>query len=458
MAFTSNVSALRAALDIPPELSLPAAVHKMSRLMGLDIVDDDGDAVPLPLQVERLMDFVQPPALSKSTGAAGTSAGVEAQPVAIGAEVVTTTADAVESDASQLQTKKTKTVSQVGLGKFFGPALVVSYHKGQQVSSRISYEASELQRARAKLFCADCGKEFGHGPALAVHRKFCSAAIAASALKTDKAAVVDLTSDEQRAAEQTVSLDVAMEIAAGDSMDRPVKVLLKVLACAASAASVEQAVVLSDDDADDDDDNADLAESTAERGDVEVVQVRKKRRKDGGFKMSGLREGMKRKPYTLLFKYQVCLAFDKYSEMKQQGLLSNPLEATSDLYSGLALSNIWKWHQNKHKLQAALLHGAAAGGKTMKNRVGNIVPFSSRQARKSSLSQGRLVKFAGAEAELLSQFKAHRKKGLKVTERWMKITMKRIVQLHYGEEAALKFKTCRGWFAAFCLRNSLSWR
>lgn len=82
----------------------------------------------------------------------------------------------------------------------------------------------------------------------------------------------------------------------------------------------------------------------------------RKRRKDGGFKQSGLREGVHRTPFTLLFKYHVASEFRRNQELKQAGLISNPLECTSLSYNGLAYSNIWNWHAKLEQLKVAVTH------------------------------------------------------------------------------------------------------
>lgn len=56
MSFVDKVAQLRALLDIPPELTLAAAVTKMSALMGLPTLCESGALVPLPDQVARLQE------------------------------------------------------------------------------------------------------------------------------------------------------------------------------------------------------------------------------------------------------------------------------------------------------------------------------------------------------------------------------------------------------------------
>jgi hypothetical protein len=53
-----------------------------------------------------------------------------------------------------------------------------------------------------------------------------------------------------------------------------------------------------------------------------------------------------------------------------------------------------------------------------------------------SLHSGRGAIFAPAETELFSMFQAHRKRGLRVNERWLCVQMKKLIRTHYGDEAA----------------------
>lgn len=58
MSFLDVVAALRKQLDVPVEMSLPAAVSHMSELMGLPASAPDGKAIPLPVQAEALAEVM----------------------------------------------------------------------------------------------------------------------------------------------------------------------------------------------------------------------------------------------------------------------------------------------------------------------------------------------------------------------------------------------------------------
>ena len=74
------------------------------------------------------------------------------------------------------------------------------------------------------------------------------------------------------------------------------------------------------------------------------------------------------------------------------------------------------------------------------------------------LHGGRGAAFAPAEAELFSMFKAHRTRGRRVNERWLCIQMRKLIRLHYGDEAADNFKGSYGWLERFASRFDIALR
>lgn len=193
--------------------------------------------------------------------------------------------------------------------------------------------------------------------------------------------------------------------------------------------------------------------STSEGGGV----GRKLRKKDGLPKESGGKEGCRRRSHTLYYKYQVAMDYAIFDDMKQQGIISDPLTRTSQLYEGEAKSNIFKWFKQLDALKEALLHEHSVS-QTNRAHVGKIVPFHSRGARKLSLHQGRKVLYAAAEVELLHLFRQERRRGLRINDRWLCVKMKSLIRTHYGDEAASRFKASHGWLLAFADRHNLSLR
>ena len=109
----------------------------------------------------------------------------------------------------------------------------------------------------------------------------------------------------------------------------------------------------------------------------------------------------------MYFKYQVALDYKRFAELKDQGLCHNPLARTSRLYNGLSLSKIWNWHRQADDFRSALTH-EKTGGVVQSNRVGKLVPFKSKAARKMCLRQSRGGKYEAAEAELISKVRRER--------------------------------------------------
>ena len=93
--------------------------------------------------------------------------------------------------------------------------------------------------------------------------------------------------------------------------------------------------------------------------------------------------------------------------------------------------------------------------RSLSTRDGNLVAFSSTAARKCTLSRGAKPKFAAAEEELYSLFKAERRKGLRVNDRWLVVSMKKLINVHYGADAVACFRGSHGWVAAFTGRYDL---
>lgn len=135
------------------------------------------------------------------------------------------------------------------------------------------------------------------------------------------------------------------------------------------------------------------------------MRVRHNHRQRGG-RRTGSRKGVayakgsaRWRTHFSLFKYHVACEYEALLERKRMGLISDPLQRTSDLFKGLSTSNIWNWHVQLGKLKAALVH-ENSGGQSNSNRHDRIVAFSSWAARKASQLLGRQCAFAAAEVEL----------------------------------------------------------
>ena len=270
---------------------------------------------------------------------------------------------------------------------FFGQGLTKKYEKGKLVASALTQEQPKHAQVPKGSYACECGRSFMHGPAFLIHRKFCTRA---------------LLSDLDGGMEKECGAEIGSAV---DSAQEPAPPPSEV----ASSSGTSQ-----------------------------------KLRKDGRPKQSGLREGDRRVPHTIYLKYQVALQYENFLGMKKAGTCSDPLQRTSDLFNGLSLSNIWKWHKQMDQLRDALLH-EKSGVQKKRNRTGLIVGTSSRAARKQTLHPGRGAIFPLAEHELYQTYKTRREKGLRVTERWLVITMRKNVRRYYGDDMADAFRGSYGW-------------
>lgn len=134
--------------------------------------------------------------------------------------------------------------------------------------------------------CTKCGKSFSHPPALVIHEKFCSGQARSSGAQQGSPS--SATAGETQ---PVLTSTVRVEEVGG-----------------------EQGTVAAD-------------EGRADEGGVPIRSG--KRRLDGGLKQSGLREGQRRIPHSLYFKYQVALEFSAMQRKKELGIIANPLQKTS---------------------------------------------------------------------------------------------------------------------------------
>ena len=298
------------------------------------------------------------------------------------------------------------------VGSFFGPGITKSYAKGRLVSSEIAQAQEKHAKETAGLFVCVCGKEFAHAPAFGIHKKFCTPAI------VDGDGLNFLSNPSRNAECSSTTGSVNDTCATGSGF---------------SEVSTD-------------------GESPGTSGSSSL-----KLRKDGKQKQSGLQHGQKRIPHTLYLKLQVALQYERFQAMKECGEISDPLQRTSDMFHGLATSNIWKWFRQIDDLRAALTH-EKSGVQKKRNRTGMLVQRHGTLARKQSLHRGRGGVFPLAEAELYAQFKVRRSKGLRVLERWLVINMRKLIRKYYGDEMADKFKGSYGWVGKYAARHDISLR
>lgn len=289
------------------------------------------------------------------------------------------------------------------IGSFFGPVFVSQREQGRivRVVSTVQPRFTTARPPIVTLKCRRCMKHFSHAPALTVHERFCK----------------------------------------GETL---------VAGCSALATDSEEGG---------DHSGAPVLEAEDQEEEDELVQQgpAKKLRKDGKPKLSGLKEGMHRRPYTMYFKYHVAAEFKAFQLKKDQGMFSNPLLRTSALFNGLSTSNIWKWQAKIDHFRQMLMH-ETADVQHKKSRNGKLVAFNSKAARRMSLHGGRQSAYAAAEEELMLLFRRERKAGRRINERWFRINMVSLVRKHYGDEPADLFRASYGWLMRLAHRQGISLR
>lgn len=307
--------------------------------------------------------------------------------------------------------------SSASIGSHFGAFLFKSFNRGVLVGSRIGEPQPKYVQERSTsnglYVCSKCKVRFKHGPALSTHSKFCKG-IEAEHLPSSESS----EEEEPRFDENEVNIDQLEASAPGTNTSA-----------------------------------ADEAIGDADSGSRPV----KRRKSDGAPKRSGMRIGMCKTPHTLLFKYRVAVEFAARLQDKEHGLIKDPLQQTSDYFHGLSTSNIWNWYKQMDKLKHALTFENSGNTLQLRHK-GKIVTFASNAARRMTLQQGRGVPFAAAEAELYAMFKARRRAGQRVQERWLVINMRKLIRTHYGDEPAKQFKGSYGWVFRLARRHNISLR
>ena len=209
------------------------------------------------------------------------------------------------------------------------------------------------------------------------------------------------------------------------------------------------------------------ARETDEDDEEEIPEAEEKyqrMKKDGsGFKESGLKHGERKgRKHSIYFKYEVVQFYRTMQTMKQSGLLAAddlpPIIETAEKYC-VNKSLVSKWAKVEDQLKAALQHGNFITGKGRRSRCAEeMLPFSSRAARRCTLHTGRKRPFAAAEAEVYTCYRERRKDGLPVTAQYLRVTtgMKRTVVKHYGDGA--EFKASSRWLTLFARNFSISLR
>ena len=151
--------------------------------------------------------------------------------------------------------------------------------------------------------------------------------------------------------------------------------------------------------------------------------------------------------YTIYFKLNVLRDLETAAKS----------ENTKDKYKEVAgkyqisKSMVWKWSKQEQDLKQE-----ADKIRAKRKRIGADSSGTGRTRRR--LRNYYLKKNPLAEQKLLSDFRKHRSRGLKVGGRWLKIKMRQSLRLFYGDEVADNFKGSKNWLHRFSERDFISLR
>ena len=477
--------------------------EQVTRLQALNVQPEDGEEQSLSDEAlaEEWLPVMADAELS--SGDEGEAAWLESIALA------RSKSDALQSNEDgRVAPQPTK---QAGLGMFFGNGVKKTYERvrlpdgsvRQQLagSSVLQVKTVSLDSGAGKLWACikGCGRTFEHGPGKKAHEKVC----------TYQPQCVDVEEDAddeaEAAAEEAAAEEAAAEEAAAEEMPgAPTPYPFDPPPCGTSNTAVHDAVAneLGIDSSTPVEQYDDLLRANptvlhrlalteglyalyervaqrarelaptlpfplqkpvaegADAGPSGQVPKRQKLLKDKSrFKQSGLKEGDKRSPRTIFFKYEVVKHYRRLQKLKEQGLCANPNDDTAE-YFNVSKGQVSGWANQEEQLRAALLHVNVISGKGKRKKLGDekLVPFTSRAARRCTLHKGALRPFAVAEAEVHALYREKRRKGLRVSGHILRVMMKKTVKKFYGEKVAAKFKASSAWLQRFTRAFDMSLR
>ena len=155
------------------------------------------------------------------------------------------------------------------------------------------------------------------------------------------------------------------------------------------------------------------------------------------------RQGNKGMPvrtvYKLKFKLRVVNKLRRMEELKRLKELDSPQQTVADVFN-ISQSLVSKWGAKERQLEEALKKGGAA-----RKRISCIV-------------KQRPGKYPLLEKQLYTDIRTKRAKGLRVTTKWIRIHMKKLISKEHGDDAAKDWKSTLSWRFKFCRRWGISLR
>ena len=143
--------------------------------------------------------------------------------------------------------------------------------------------------------------------------------------------------------------------------------------------------------------------------------------------------------YKLKFKLRVVNKLCRMEDLKRLKELESPQQTVADVFN-ISQSLVSKWGAKERQLEEALKKRGAA-----RKRVSCIV-------------QPRRGKYPLLEKQLYTDIRTKRAKGLRVTTKWIRIHMKKLISKQHGNDAAKDWKLTLSWRFKFCRRWGISLR
>ena len=175
---------------------------------------------------------------------------------------------------------------------------------------------------------------------------------------------------------------------------------------------------------------------------MQEERVGQKRKKGGGFKTSGLRQGDKRRSYSIYYRYQVVL---KCKELADEGNRF-PTDSVAAMY-GIHKSLVSKWNKKAAELKDALQDPD-------RQRPGHADYVTKEHPRAKRIFLRR-EKYKGtglwplAEELVYREYKRRRSQGIRVTKHTIRALMRQNLIKYYGEDVSAKFRCSSRWMTRF---------
>jgi len=162
---------------------------------------------------------------------------------------------------------------------------------------------------------------------------------------------------------------------------------------------------------------------------TEEARVGQKRKKDDTLKTTGIREGEKRKFYSIFYRYAVVL---KLNEFKEKGD-KTPTDSTANMF-GVHKSCVSKWNKQADQLRQALQNrNRQMPGHA--DHVSDEHPSAKRIYLGPERHKGASM-WPRAEELVYREYKRRREKGLRVTHHSIRVLMRVNLKKYYGEDVS----------------------